>query len=176
EAVEPLSAYVKIDSSHPAGRTIETAAFLAERLAEAGIDSRVYESPELGKVNLLARLKAEQPVGKPLLISNHMDVVQAIASDWSFDPYSGEVANGHIYGRGALDMKGMGIMELMSLLLLKRRDVELRRDVLLLCTCDEEIGSPMGAKWMVDNHFGDLDPAFMLDEGGWGMRGLFSAG
>jgi acetylornithine deacetylase/succinyl-diaminopimelate desuccinylase-like protein len=105
-----------------------------------------------------------------------MDVVQAVASDWTFDPYSGQVANGYIYGRGALDMKGMGIMELMSVLLLKRHAVDLERDVILLCTCDEEIGSPMGAKWMVDNHFADLDPGLVLDEGGWGVRGFFSAG
>ncbi|MBA2241115.1 MAG: M20/M25/M40 family metallo-hydrolase, partial [Solirubrobacterales bacterium] len=59
-------------------------------------------------VNLVARLHAERPVGKPILLSSHMDVVQANAADWTFDPYSGEVADGYIYGRGTLDMKGMG--------------------------------------------------------------------
>jgi acetylornithine deacetylase/succinyl-diaminopimelate desuccinylase-like protein len=176
EATAALSAYVKIDSSHPAGRTTETAAFMAERLADAGIGSKLYETETDGRVNLVARLVADDPVGKPLLISNHMDVVQAVASDWSFDPYSGEVADGYVYGRGALDMKGMGIMELMAMLLLKRRSVDLARDVILLCTCDEEIGSTLGAKWLVDNHFADLDPAFMLDEGGSGMRGFFRVG
>src|SRR6266536_434012 len=111
EATDALSRYVRIDSSHPAGRTVETAAFLAARLADAGIAAHIYETPADGKVNLVARLRAEQPIGKPLLISSHMDVVQAIASDWTFDPYSGEVANGYVYGRGALDDKGMGIME-----------------------------------------------------------------
>src|SRR5215208_3932110 len=103
EATEALSEYVRIDSSHPAGRTSETARFLAERLAEAGIGAVPYETGVEGKVNLLARLRAEQPVGKPLLISHHMDVVQAVAADWTFDPFSGEVANGYVYGRGALD-------------------------------------------------------------------------
>jgi acetylornithine deacetylase/succinyl-diaminopimelate desuccinylase-like protein len=149
---------------------------MAERLAQAGISSKEYQTPSEGKVNLVARLEAQNPVGKPLLISNHMDVVQAVASDWTFDPFSGEVANGHVYGRGALDMKGMGIMELMTMLLLKRNGVELARDVVMLCTCDEEIGSPLGARWMVENHFDDLDPAFVLDEGGSGARGFFSAG
>jgi acetylornithine deacetylase/succinyl-diaminopimelate desuccinylase-like protein len=176
EAADTLSAYVKIDSSHPAGRTVETAALIADRLASEGIDSKVYESPEAGKVNLVARLEAENPVGKPLLISNHMDVVQAVASDWTFDPYSGEIADGYIYGRGALDMKGMGIMELMTVLTLKRKSVDLKRDLILMCTCDEEVGSPMGAQWMIDNHYDDLDPEFVLDEGGSGMRGFFSAG
>jgi acetylornithine deacetylase/succinyl-diaminopimelate desuccinylase-like protein len=176
EAAETLSAYVKLDSSHPAGRTVETAALFADRLAAEGIESRTYETGTDGKVNLVARLAATEPVGKPLLLSNHMDVVQAVAADWTFDPYSGEIADGYVYGRGALDMKGMGVMELMTMLLLKRRGVELQRDVVLLCTCDEEIGSGLGAKWMVENHFDDLDPAFVLDEGGSGMRGFFSRG
>src|SRR6185503_21320952 len=118
------------------------------------------------KVNLVARLKAANPVGKALILSSHMDVVQAVASDWTFDPFSGEISNGYVYGRGALDMKGMGIMELMTVLLLKRLGVELTRDVLLLHTSDEETGSTLGAKLLVDEHYADLDPAFVLDEGG----------
>jgi acetylornithine deacetylase/succinyl-diaminopimelate desuccinylase-like protein len=176
EATDILSHYVRIDSSHPRGRTVETAALFATHLAAEGIPHQIYESPEPGKVNLVARMSAADPVGKPLLLSNHMDVVQAVAADWRFDPYSGEVADGYVYGRGALDMKGMGVMELMTLLLLKRRQVNLARDVILMCTCDEEIGSSMGARWMVEQHFDDLDPEFVLDEGGSGMRGFFSAG
>jgi acetylornithine deacetylase/succinyl-diaminopimelate desuccinylase-like protein len=176
EATDILSRYVRIDTSHPAGRTVEAARLFADHLASEGIASKVYASPTDGKVNLVARLSAEAPVGKPLLLSNHMDVVQAVASDWRFDPYAGEVADGYVYGRGALDMKGMGVMELMTMLLLKRRQVPLARDVILMCTCDEEVGSPMGARWMVDEHFDDLDPAFVLDEGGSGMRGFYSVG
>jgi acetylornithine deacetylase/succinyl-diaminopimelate desuccinylase-like protein len=176
EAAETLSEYIRIDSSHPAGRTVETAALLADRLAAAGIDPKLYDTDEPGKVNLVARLRADEPLGKPLLISHHMDVVQAIAADWTFDPYSGEIADGYVYGRGALDDKGMGIMELMAVLVLKRLDVALRRDLIMLATCDEEIGSPKGAQWMIDRHFEDLDPAFMLDEGGSGMRDFFPQG
>jgi acetylornithine deacetylase/succinyl-diaminopimelate desuccinylase-like protein len=176
EATEVLSQYVRIDSSHPSGRTVETAAFLRERLEGEGIACRVYESPEPGKVNLVARLSAEKPVGKPLLLSSHMDVVQAVADDWRFDPYSGEVADGYVFGRGSLDDKGMGVMELMAVSLLKRHNIELTRDVIMLATCDEEIGSPMGARWMVETHFDDLDPAFVLDEGGTGKRGFYNAG
>src|SRR5215212_9756968 len=141
DAADTLSQYVKIDSSHPAGRTVETASLMADRLSAEGIVWKLYEPPAEGKVNLVARLPAREPVGKPLLISNHMDVVQAVAADWTFDPYSGEIADGYIYGRGTLDDKGMGIMELMTMLLLKRRGVELARDVIMLANCDEEIGS-----------------------------------
>src|SRR5579859_2130377 len=176
EAAAILSRYVRIDSSHPLGRTVETAALFAQQLAAEDIDYKVYESPEPGKVNLVARLPATNPGGKPLVLSNHMDVVQAVAADWRFDPFSGEIADGYVYGRGALDMKGMGVMELMTMLLLKRRGVALARDVILMCNCDEEIGSPMGAAWMIAQHFADLDPEFVLDEGGSGMKGFFSAG
>ena len=176
EATDALSQYVRIDSSHPAGRTVETAAFLAERLVADGIEAKTYQSPEPGKVNLVARLRAANAVGKPLLLSHHMDVVQAVAADWRFDPFSGAVADGYVFGRGSLDDKGMGVMELMTLLQLKRHQVELSRDVIMLATCDEEIGSPMGARWMVATHFDDLDPAFVLDEGGGGKRGFYSVG
>ena len=176
EAARTLSDYVKLDSSHPVGRTTHTAGLLADRLASEGIPSKIYETPDPNKVNLVARLTADNPIGKPLLLSHHMDVVQAVAADWTFDPYSGEISNGYIYGRGTLDDKGMGIMELMTMLLLKRRGVELVRDVMMMATCDDEIGSPYGAKLMVEEHFADLDPAFVLDEGGGGQRGFYSAG
>lgn len=176
EAAEALSTYVRIDSAHPAGRTVETAAFLAERLAADGIESKVYRAGPEEKVHLVARLRAERPMGKPLLLSHHMDVVPAVPDDWSFAPFSGEIADGYVYGRGALDDKGMGVMELMALLLLRRGGAPLGRDVILLCSCDEEVRSEYGARFMVDHHFDDLDPAFMLDEGGSGMRGFYSAG
>src|SRR3954451_4076086 len=119
EASQTLSAYVKLDSSHPVGRTVETAKLIADRLATEGIPSKVYETPDPNKVNLVARLTATNPVGKPLVLSHHMDVVPAVAADWTFEPFSGEIANGYIYGRGSLDDKGMGIMTLMTVLLLK---------------------------------------------------------
>ena len=176
EAADLLSAYVRIDSSHPRGRTVDTADFLEEILKREGLETRRYPTPEPDKVNLASWLRAEQPIGKAIALSSHMDVVQAVASDWTFDPFSGEISDGYVYGRGTLDMKGMGIMELLSVLLLKRLGVELARDVLLLHTSDEETGSTLGAKLLVDEHYDDLDPAFVLDEGGSGMRGFFSQG
>jgi acetylornithine deacetylase/succinyl-diaminopimelate desuccinylase-like protein len=176
EAADLLSAYVKIDSSHPRGRTVDTADFLEDILRREGIETRRFPTPDPEKVNLAAWLRAEQPMGKAIALSNHMDVVQAVASDWTFDPFSGEIAGGYVYGRGTLDMKGMGIMELLTVLLLKRLGAPLQRDVLLMMTSDEEIGSTLGAQLLVDEHYADLDPAFVLDEGGSGMRGFFSQG
>jgi acetylornithine deacetylase/succinyl-diaminopimelate desuccinylase-like protein len=176
EAADFLSAYVRINSAHPEGNTEATAAHLAKKLDDERVEYKIYKSDAPGKVNLVARLRADNSVGKPLLMSHHMDVVPCNPADWSFEPFSGDIANGYIYGRGAMDDKGMGVMELMALLLLKRNRVKLNRDVLLMATCDEEIGSTMGAKWMCENHFADLDPAFMLDEGGNGLRGFFAVG
>src|SRR4051794_39368166 len=176
EAAALLSAYVRIDSSHPRGRTVETADFLEEILKREGLETRRYPTPEPDKVNMASWLRAQNPTGTAIALSSHMDVVQAVASDWTFDPFSGEISDGYVYGRGTLDMKGMGIMELLAVLLLKRLGVELARDVLLLHTSDEETGSTLGAKLLVDEHYDDLDPAFVLDEGGSGMRGFFSQG
>ena len=79
EATQALSEYVKLDSSHPVGRTVETARLIADRLAAEGIESRTYETPDPNKVNLVARLSAKDPVGKALVLSSHMDVVQALS-------------------------------------------------------------------------------------------------
>src|SRR5262252_5456203 len=81
EAAQTLSEYVRLDSSHPVGRTVETAKLIADRLASEGIASKVYETSDPNKVNLVARLTAADPVGKPLVLSSHMDVVQAVAAD-----------------------------------------------------------------------------------------------
>ncbi|MCC6175252.1 MAG: M20/M25/M40 family metallo-hydrolase [Chloroflexi bacterium] len=176
EAANLLSAYVRIDSSHPLGRTIETADFIRDLLDGASIESITLPTSDPNKVNLVARLRAERPTGKAVLLSSHMDVVQAVASDWTFDPFSGEVADGYVYGRGTLDMKGMGIMELMTVLLFTRLGVPLSRDLVLMLTCDEEVGSVLGANVLARDHWDLLDPGFMLDEGGSGMRGFFRAG
>ena len=81
-----------------------------------------------------------------------------------------------MYGRGSLDDKGMGVMELMTMLLLKRRNVDLARDVIMLAPATRRSAARWARAGMVENHFDDLDPAYVLDEGGTGMRGFFSAG
>ena len=122
EAADLLSAYVKIDSSHPRGRTVETADFLEDILRREGIETTPLRDARARQGQPgVAGCAPSSPTGKAIVLSSHMDVVQAVASDWTFDPFSGEVADGYVYGRGALDMKGMGIMELMTVLLLKRQ-------------------------------------------------------
>jgi acetylornithine deacetylase/succinyl-diaminopimelate desuccinylase-like protein len=103
---------------------------------------------------------------RPLILLNHIDVVPAQASDWTHDPFSGEIHDGEIWGRGALDMKGMGIAELVSMIQLKRAGKPLKRDVIFLATPDEEVGGEHGAQWFTQNHPELVkDAEFLLNEG-----------
>ena len=176
-----LQAYVRIDTSNPPGDTRQAADFLARILDGEGIPVTRYES-EPGKAILYARLKATvtPPVGKAIVLLHHMDVVPADKSQWSVDPFAGttaKTAEGEVLrGRGALDMKSAGVAHLVAFLRLKRERVALNRDVILLAEPDEEVGGAMGARWMIANHWAELDPEYVIDEGGFGSRDLFAPG
>jgi len=177
EATRILQDYVRIDTSNPPGDTRKAADFLAAILEREGIPVTRYESAP-GKSIVLARLKATASGagGKPILLLQHMDVVPADRSRWKVDPFAATIQNGELWGRGSFDMKGLGVAHLMSFLLLKRQQVPLSRDVILLAEPDEEIGGAAGARWMIANHYADLDPEYVLDEGGFGSRDLLSPG
>ncbi|MGP8013241.1 MAG: M20/M25/M40 family metallo-hydrolase [Smithella sp.] len=101
-----------------------------------------------------------------------MDVVPANADEWSFDPFGGDVREGFVCGRGALDMKGQGIMELLAFLSLKRKGVDLIRDCIFLATADEENQSYNGVKFLLENHPDDFRADVVLNEGGIGLTNL----
>ena len=105
-----------------------------------------------------------------------MDVVPADASRWTRDPFGGEIAEGRIWGRGAMDMKGPGVAHLYAFIMLKRQKVALDRDIILMAVPDEEVGGALGALWMRDNHYQEFEPEYILDEGGFGSRDLFTPG
>src|SRR5260370_32676004 len=111
-----------------------------------------------------------------MVLLNHMDVVPADASRWRTDPFTPTIQGDELWGRGAMDMKGAGVAQLLAYLRLKRERVPLSRDVILLAEPDEEIGGAMGARWMIANHFAELDPEYVIDEGGFGSRDLFASG
>ena len=174
EAVRALQEYVRIDTSNPPGRTTAAADFLTRRLEAEGVAVTRYESAP-GKAIVLARLKGAGRA-KPILLLHHMDVVPADASRWKTDPFSGALEDGHVWGRGSVDMKGTGIAHLLAFLTLKRQGVPLDRDVVLMAVPDEEIGGELGAAWMMEHHYAELDPEYVLDEGGFGSRDLFADG
>jgi acetylornithine deacetylase/succinyl-diaminopimelate desuccinylase-like protein len=165
EATQLLSAYLKINTANPPGNEKAAADFLRGVLERDGIASTVWE-PAPGKANLLARI-AGSGRKRPMILLHHMDVVPAVRAFWSVDPFGGEVKDGYIWGRGAIDTKGLGIAQLMAVLTLKRHGLLLERDVILLATCDEEIGGVLGAGDVTKNHVDALRNAeFVLNEGG----------
>lgn len=165
EAARILSAYIRIDNTNPPGHEARAAAFLEGILEKEGIAVTVWE-PAPGKANLLARLPGTGKA-RPVILLNHMDVVPASPEYWSVDPFAGVVRDGYVWGRGALDMKGLGVAQLMALLTLKRQGIRLERDVIFLATADEEVGGTLGAGDVVAHHFEAIrDAEFVLNEGG----------
>jgi acetylornithine deacetylase/succinyl-diaminopimelate desuccinylase-like protein len=164
EAVPILQEYLRIDTTNPPGRERAAADFFQRLFEREGIESRVYDLGD-GRANVLARLPGRG--GKrPILLLNHMDVVPVDAARWTVPPFSGEIRDGYVWGRGATDMKGTAICQLMTMLLLKRSGVSLERDVLFLGTADEEEGKADGVQAMVDRFRGDLrDAELVLTEG-----------
>jgi acetylornithine deacetylase/succinyl-diaminopimelate desuccinylase-like protein len=165
EATALLSQYLRINTTNPPGNEIAAARWLAGVLRRDGIESRIFE-PAPGKANLYARLAGDGSA-RPIILLNHMDVVLASPEYWSVDPFGGVIKDGSVWGRGALDMKGVAITELMTMLVLKRAHVPLKRDIIFLATSDEEIGAGVGAAWIVERE-PDLvrNAEFLLNEGG----------
>ena len=174
EALKTLQAYVRIDTSIPPGDVTKAADLLQGILEREGIAVKRFEAGE-GRSIVLARLKG-RGAAKPILLLHHMDVVPADASRWKRDPFGGEIAEGAIWGRGALDMKGPGVAHLYAFIALKRSGVPLDRDILLMTVPDEEIGGALGAVYMRQKHYDELDPEYIIDEGGFGSRDLFAPG
>ncbi|NND37634.1 MAG: M20/M25/M40 family metallo-hydrolase [Gammaproteobacteria bacterium] len=148
EAVEWLQEYIRIDTTNPPGNEAKAVEFLAKILRANGIRYRVAE-PVPGRKNLWARLEGgDEPA---LLLLHHTDVVSADPDFWDVGPFAGEIVDGHVYGRGALDMKSHGIIHLATFVALHRNKVRLNRDVVFMATADEEAGSQVGMGWMVSN-------------------------
>ncbi|MGD9682342.1 MAG: M20/M25/M40 family metallo-hydrolase [Candidatus Obscuribacterales bacterium] len=164
QACSILSRYLQVDTTVPPGNEKDGALFLKKVLEEEGIESEVFDTAP-NRACLYARLKGSGKK-KGIILLNHIDVVPAEPADWKFHPFKGEIHDGEIWGRGALDMKGMGVIELMAMVLLKRSGKELDRDIIFLATPDEEVGGEFGAGWFVKNKPELVKNAeFLLNEG-----------
>jgi len=108
---------------------------------------------------------------QPFVLAHHMDVVPAVAEDWDVNPFGGELRDGYIWGRGALDMKGFGVLTLVCALAIQRAGVPLRRPLRILATADEEVGGVDGAKWLAENHLDAVGGDFLLTEGSFARAG-----
>ncbi|MEQ7125981.1 M20/M25/M40 family metallo-hydrolase [Actinopolymorpha sp. B11F2] len=129
----------------------KAAEYVAAKVAEAGLEPELYES-EPGRTTLVARWEGADPTASPLLVHGHLDVVPAMAADWSVDPLAGEIRDGCLWGRGAVDMKDFDAMVLSVLRARALTNRPPRRPIVLAFTADEEAGGHKGAHWLVEHH------------------------
>lgn len=166
QTAELLSRYLQVDTRNPPGNEMAGVRFLAAELEKAGIASTVVDlGDERG--SLIARLPGSGQQ-KPLCLLSHIDVVTVEESRWTVPPLGGLVKDGYVWGRGALDMKGMGALELMTLLQLQELGAPLTRDVVLLAVADEEIDG-RGIASLIER-WSEIGCSEMVNEGGLGLK------
>ena len=143
------------DNDTSAGERL-AAEYVAAKLAEVGVDAEIHESAP-GRANLVARIPGTDPGRDALLVHGHLDVVPADPDEWSVHPFSGEIRDGYLWGRGAIDMKDFDAMVLAVVRGWQRTGVRPPRDIVLALTADEEAGSDYGAHFLVQRHRGLFD-------------------
>ena len=167
DAVRHLQQLIRINTVNPPGNELPLARYLAGAFAAAEIEQHLLE-PSPGRASVVARLRGAG-THAPVLLLAHMDVVGVEAAEWSVDPFGGVIDGGYLYGRGAIDDKGMLAVNLQTMLLLKRHldaGGSLRRDVIFAATADEETGGEWGLAWLLARHPELLRAEFALNEGG----------
>ena len=167
EAAAWLAELIRINTTNPPGNEFPAAKYMASILEKEGIPAEVLESAP-GRGVVIARLRSS-PVPDPsraLLLLGHLDVVGVQKEKWSVDPFGGVSKDGYLYGRGAIDDKGIVIANLAVLVELKRADVRLSRDVILLAEGDEEQGGEYGIEFAINKYWDKIAAGFALNEGG----------
>lgn len=169
EAEAILRRLIQFQTVNPPGNERPAAHYLAELLRHEGLEPEIYEGAPT-RTNLVCRLKGtgERP---PLQLDGHLDVVCADEAEWIHPPFAADLADGYIWGRGAIDMKQMVTMSLMCVLLFQRLGTRFKRDLIFTAVADEETGGTHGAKYLIDNHAERIKAEYCLGEiGGFGLR------
>lgn len=166
EVVALLRELIRVNTSNPPGNEARAAQLLAPRLTALGFEAEIVPTPSAGKAHLIARLRAAQPIAKPILLAGHLDTVGVERPLWTVDPFAGFATRTFVYGRGALDFKGGLAAFTVAAMRLARIGVPLKRDVILLAEADEE-GGAYGTSWLAENHWPKIDAGLSLNEGGW---------
>jgi acetylornithine deacetylase/succinyl-diaminopimelate desuccinylase-like protein len=161
-----MQEYLRVDTTNPPGNEMRAVAFFKKILDAEGIENRDFEYAP-GRGDLWARLPHTMAQAKrPIILLNHMDVVTSDASHWKVPPFSGEIKDGYLWGRGAQDMKDEGLAQLVVMVMLKREKIALDRDVIFLAVADEEADGT-GSDWFIANQRPLLGNAeFLINEGG----------
>jgi acetylornithine deacetylase/succinyl-diaminopimelate desuccinylase-like protein len=166
-AVELLGRLIQADTVNPPGNEGRVQELLRERLTAAGFECELLEA-EPGRPNLLARLRGDQD-GPTLAFLGHADTVRADPDEWTFDPWAGDVVDGWVRGRGALDMKGQVAAEVAAAIALGESDWRPAGELLVVITADEEVGGGLGAQWLCEQHPEKVRADFVVNEGGGGL-------
>ncbi|MDB4881894.1 MAG: hypothetical protein JWL95_660 [Gemmatimonadetes bacterium] len=168
ETLAHLQTMIRMNTVNPPGAELQVARFLDSTLRAEGIETHLFE-PTPGRGALVARIKGNGSK-QPVLIMGHMDVVGVERAHWSVDPFAAEIKDGYLYGRGAIDDKGMLAANLETMLLLKRNVIDkggtLSRDVIFVANSDEEQSGEWGMGWLIANHPELIKAEFALNEGG----------
>ncbi|MGD0645530.1 MAG: M20/M25/M40 family metallo-hydrolase [Candidatus Bathyarchaeia archaeon] len=164
EITDLLVDLIRINTTNPPGNETQAAEYIAQYLVKEGFKAEVIESAP-GRGNVIAQLKGtgEKP---SLLLLSHLDVVAANPDEWTVDPFGGVIKGDYVYGRGAIDMKSMTAIEVLVMKLLKKNNVELKGDVLLAATADEEKGGEEGAGYLLRHHREKVWCPYVINEGG----------
>ena len=163
EATSLLQELIRLDTVNPPGNETQAAELLRDYLAESGVESELYgRTPE--RSNLVARLPGSGG-GPSLLLLSHTDTVVADASEWQSDPWSGELRDGEIWGRGALDMKGQVAASAVAMATLAREGFRPVGDLVFVAAADEEVGEGFGLPWLCENHPDAVRADYALNEG-----------
>lgn len=163
EVTELLRELIRVDTTNPPGNETRAAELLRDYLASHGVACELYARvPE--RANLVARLPGRAD-GPRLLFLSHTDVVLADASEWQTDPFGGELKDGEVWGRGALDMKGQVAAEAVAVASLARDGFEPSGDLVFAATADEEVGAGFGAQWLCETHPEAVRADYCINEG-----------
>lgn len=168
ETVVRLQTLLRFDTTNPPGNEMPLARYLEGELKAAGVETVLLE-PSPGRAALVGRLRGSGKK-RPVMLLAHMDVVGVEREKWSCDPFAGEVRDGYVYGRGAIDDKGMLAANLTAIIelsaLVRQAGQALDRDVVFLATSDEEAGGDWGMGWIIEHHPEMVDAEYALNEGG----------
>lgn len=164
EAVRRLQAMLRFDTTNPPGNELALAQFLADELRQEDLAPEVLCSTDQ-RGNLMVRLRGDGSE-RPILMMSHLDVVPAEPHMWTHPPFDGDVADGFVWGRGAIDSKLTGAVHMQVMLMCKRLGVPLKRDLVLIAAADEEKGARFGMEWLVGEHPEWFDAEYALNEAG----------
>ncbi|MFB6813514.1 M20/M25/M40 family metallo-hydrolase [Streptomyces sp. NPDC056347] len=162
-------AMIRQNTSNPGDGavTLPLARMLQDLFRSAGVGTEIVPTPKDGNVHFFARVPGRGTATKqPLVLLGHSDVVPATGDRWETDPFAGQIRDGKLYGRGALDMKGVNAAFVAALLRHVREGAAFDRDIVFWSDCDEEQG-PYGVRWLLTEHPGKVSAGAVITEGGW---------